>query len=178
MKSKIFGIVSLLMIVVATMTNSCKSVQVSPEQAALDSVANVAARQLMQSKGFMFSGEQLTIRGGRMVNVTPNTNFILVEGDNATIQISPGIGAGPNGVGGFTFKGMVTNYKCEVKKSETIVTFLFSSNGSSGDVRMVLYKNSNKATTYINSTFYRGKTQMWGKILPLGGSRIMEGVSR
>lgn len=163
--------------VVLTSCSSGRDVQKN-EQIRNDSIANAVAVKVIEGKAFMLSADQISSGSGRSLTVTNNTNFIIVEGDQATIQFSPGIGGGPNGVGGFTFKGGVSFYKVKHANSgDVTVQFHFSSTLMSGDVSLTLYKRSTRATAYINSTYYRGKAQMWGTVKPLGASQIVEGQS-
>lgn len=179
MKTRLTAFVAAMLVIAFFLPTSCKTAyNADPQQRALDSIAYQTAQKLIQGKGFMLSGDQLSMGNSPMFNVTSNTNFIIVEGNGATVQISPGIGAGPNGVGGITFRGDVSDYKVDTSRKDAVATFRFSANGGSGDIRIVLYRNSNKATAYINSTFYRGKAQLQGQILPLGGTQILEGTTR
>jgi hypothetical protein len=149
------------------------------EQQRTDSIANSVAIRMIQNKVFMFTADQIYGSRGRQAHVTSNTNFISVKGNQATIQIAPGIVAGPNGVGGVTFKGSVSAYRVDTKKNgDTVVKFQFNSNFGSGDVILTLYKRSLRASAFINSTFYRGKAQMLGTIEAPGSSRIIEGYAR
>lgn len=179
MNAKLTTFVAALLVLAFILPTSCKTAyNADPQQRARDSIVFLTAEKLIQGKGFMLSGDQLSIDNSPFFNVTSNTNFIIVEGNGATVQISPGIGAGPNGVGGITFRGDISDYKVDTSRKDAVVTFRFNANGGSGDIRIVVYKNSNKATAYVNATFYRGKAQLHGLILPLGGTQIMEGTTR
>lgn len=179
MKARLTTFVAAMLLLAFFLPTSCKTAyNADPQQRAMDSIAFLTAQKLIQGKGFMLSGDQLSIDNSPFFNVTSNTNFIIVEGNAATVQISPGIGAGPNGVGGITFQGDVSDFKVDTSHKDAVATFRFSANGGSGDIRIVLYSNSNKATAYVNATFYRGKAQLQGKILPLGGTQILEGTTR
>lgn len=179
MKVRLTTFIAAMLVLAFLLPTSCKTAyNADPQQHAMDSIAFLTAQKLIQGKGFMLSGDQLSIDNSPFFNVTSNTNFIVVEGNGATVQISPGIGAEPNGVGGITFQGEVSDFKVDTSRKDAVATFHFRANGGSGDVRIVLYKNSNKATAYVNATFYRGKAQLQGQILPLGGTQIMEGTTR
>lgn len=166
-------------IVLSVIVSSCSSLHSSGgKTSAEDSIANVVGRKLIEGKAFMITGERVTVGNSPMVTVTPNTNFLIVEGNVATVQISPRIAGGPNGVGGFTFSGDISNYEVSVgKKGNVSVRFRVMANGGSAEITMSMYAGCNRATAMISATFHRGRAQIEGLVVPLGSNSVIEGRS-
>lgn len=180
MKRKIFVLGALLSFFVSIMTigSSCSTTR-SAETAYQDSIANIAAQRMLQQGNFVLLGERLTF--GRMSTrtVTPNTNFIIVRNGEATVQASPGIAGGPNGVGGITFTGTITNYRVTTdKKGRTTAKFHLSAPIGSSDVTVTLEKGYNGATGYVSGDFTGRDIVLGGKIQSTGDARFIEGRSR
>lgn len=143
-----------------------------------DSIANVAAQRMLQSADFVLTGTQLTI-GSRTFTVTPNTNFVLVQGEKAIVQASPRIAGGPNGVGGITFAGTISGYKSEVnKKGQTLVKFHIMAPIGSATVSVVLEKGYNGATANVSGDFNGRNILLRGKIQSTGTGNYIQGRSR
>ena len=155
-------------------TNSCKTTQ-SPEQIYADSVANNVAQLLLKHR--RFTADQITINQSTLINVSDNTNFLLVDSINGVVQLSPLFAGGPNSVGGFTVSGDVS--KCETKTTkdgDLLVTYRVSATVGSTDVQIRLHKGKNEASATIYATFNNGRATLRGKIEPLN-TRYFQGRS-
>lgn len=156
------AVVAVLVTVVTT--NSCKTVE-STEQAYADSVANNIARLQLSHRRFVLTADQITINHSSIINVSDNTNFILVDSINGVIQLSPRFSGGPNSIGGFTVSGDVSNYETKTTKDgDLIVTYRLTAIVGTTDVRIRLNKNKNKAEATINATFNNARATLNGKI--------------
>ena len=70
------------------------------------------AVQAIKERKFVLEADRVTFKRGRSAFVTSNTNFILLNGDRASVQIAfNGAFAGPNGIGGVTVDGTVGEVK-------------------------------------------------------------------
>lgn len=152
-------------------TNSCKTL--SPEESARraynDSVANNVARLQLKHRKFVLTADQITINNSPIINVSDNTNFVLADSMTGVVQVSPMMSGGPNSLGGFTVTGDVTNYEIiEAKNGDVTVTYRLSAPIGSTDVRILLYKGSNKAQATVTPTFRRGRATLNGEIKALG----------
>ena len=59
------------------------------------------AVQALKNKDFVLEADRIEFKRGSFVYVTPNTNFVSVKGEKATIQLAFNTpAAGPNGIGG------------------------------------------------------------------------------
>ena len=161
-------------------TNSCKTV--SPEESSRraynDSVASNVARLQLKYRKFVLTADQITINQSPIINVSDNTNFILSDSLTGVVQVSPRFSGGPNSLGGFTVKGDITNYEMKTAKNgDVTVTYRLSAPIGSTDVRILLYKGSNKAEATITPTFNRGRATLNGEIKALGTQQYFEGRS-
>ncbi len=163
----------LFYIVLATVSllalSGCKALnsQPTPEQIK----AHDTAVELLKAKAFLIKAERLTVQNRSIPSAMENTNFITIIGDNALVQVSPGMSGGPNGVGGFTVRGTTTGYKLTPKDNgEIMVQFHVSATVGSCDVTIVLNSRTSDATAYINNTFRNLKATIFGKVAPIDDS--------
>lgn len=146
-----------------------------------DSIANIAARRMMENGDFILVADRLTMGRGSTRSVTPNTNFVLVnqQTGEATVQASPGISGGPNGVGGITLSGTLNNYRVQTASNGlTTVKFHLSATIGSADVTIVLEKGYNGATAHVSGDFTGRDLTLYGKIQSSGSASYFQGRGR
>ena len=87
------------------------------EKAAKEAEANALFEQAVQAlknKDFVLEADRIEFKRGSFVYVTPNTNFVSVKGEKATIQLAFNTpAAGPNGIGGITVDGTTSGVRDE-----------------------------------------------------------------
>lgn len=178
----------ILFIAVAVLSlASCKTL--SPEQQAakareqameqkLDSVKFVTLRSALLNKSFVLEAEDLIFKRGQRANVSSATNFIACKGDKASVQVATFNGGGPNGVGGITVDGTVSNYETKSdKRGNFIVKFFVQGSAISADVNITLFKNSSRASAFINPSFNSRDLTLEGNIVPFDNSSVFKGCS-
>ncbi|MCD8386042.1 MAG: DUF4251 domain-containing protein [Bacteroidales bacterium] len=171
MRALRFVILLVATAMIAAAGSGCKALKGSEESAKADSINYVVGKALIENQTFLMSVNRVMIMNVTIPSVTPTTNFILVMGDKGVVQLSPGHSGGPNGVGGFTVKGNITDYKYSVNKNgEVNLQFHLSAPIGSCDVQATMVKGSNRATAFVQSTFHRGRTTMYGTIQPIDDS--------
>lgn len=175
---KLCGLIPLICIAIVMCTSSCGSVSGGKSKYSYaDSVAHNVARMQMTNRQFVLTASRITIGNSPTMNVTDNTNFVLVNGEDGIIQLSPRIGGGFNGVGGFTTSGKVQDYKVkESNNGDLLVTFRLMATIGSAEVRINLFKGYNGAQALVDATFSRGKATLNGEIKALNANYI-EGMS-
>ncbi len=148
-------------------------------QAALDSLLHKEALEAVESKAFTLEADQVTFKYGQVAYVTPNTNFVCVNGDEATLQTAFNIPiSGFNGLGGITVDGTLSNFKTEhLKDGDATVSMQVMGTGVSATVFIRLYKDSNKATVSIMPNFSSNNISLTGYIVPLQKSNVFKGRS-
>ena len=148
------------------------------ETALADSVAYLKALRSLERHDFALEADQLTLRRGRVVFVSSDTNFVTLSGDMATVQVAPFMGGGPNGIGGITLEGRASGIRIQKLKRDDI---LFSMNvfgrGISATLNIRLYGGSNRASVSIDPNFSSNRIQLSGLLLPLDESRTFRGTA-
>lgn len=173
---------TLVIAAVAALSLSCLSCRTtSPAelkmQAYADSVANNVAKLQLKYKKFVLTADRLTINHSPIINVSDNTNFVVVDSIKGIVQVSPRNFGGPNNMGGITVSGDISNYSMkEDKNGDVTVTYRLTAPVGSTDVRIHLYKGSNRAEATVNATFNRGRATLNGEIKALG-AQYFEGRS-
>lgn len=148
------------------------------EQAANTVLYNDAMTAL-QSKQFVMEADRVIFRNGQSAFVSSNTNFVLVNQERGTVQVAFNTSyAGPNGIGGITVDGSVSEIKTTTdKKGNLNCTFSIQGIGISAQVFLTLIKGSNNATVTITPNFNSNRMSLSGKLVPLENSDIFKGRS-
>lgn len=76
---------------------------------------------MLENKNFVLESDYLEDRYGNRIPVSSTINFVMVDSDEAVIQIGSNWRVGPNGVGGVTAKGRITLW--ELNKNDKNKTF-------------------------------------------------------
>ena len=147
--------------------------------ALVDSLASVQAAAAIKNQDFVLEAQNVTFKNGANVFVNSTTNFIAVKGNRAVVQISPSnLASGPNGVGGVTVDGMITDRSITKDKKGTIT---YSMNvmgvGINAQVEIYMYANSNNASATIYPNFNSNTVWIQGSIVPYENSNVIEGNS-
>ena len=148
-------------------------------RALADSLASVQARAALRNQDFVLQADNIQFRNGNTVFVNSSTNFISVKGNRAVVQISPSnISAGPNGVGGVTVDGMVTDQQVRTDSKGRIT---FSMNvmgiGINAQVEIYMYPDSNQASATVYPNFNANTVWIQGTLVPYENARVIEGSS-
>jgi hypothetical protein len=111
--------------------------------------------------------------------VNSNTNIISVKGDRAVVQISPSnFASGPNGLGGVTVDGMITDRQVVTDKHGRIT---YNMNvmglGINAQVQIYLTPGSSNASATIYPNFNSNTVWLEGTVVPYENSDVIEGSS-
>jgi hypothetical protein len=174
MKTYVFPFIAIILLL-----SGCKAKDplVKQAQQAEDKMWHDKAVQALNDLEFVLEADRITFKYGRFTYVNSNTNFISVHGDRATIQMafnSPY--AGPNGIGGITVDGMVSNVKVNADKKGNI-TYSMSVQGTavSADVRIWIPNGSNRCDAEVNPTFNSGRISFSGNMYSEEDSNVYKG---
>ena len=148
-------------------------------RAIADSIASVQARAALKNQGFVLEIDNITTRSGANLFVDSTTNFISVKGNKAVVQISPrNFASGPNGVGGVTVEGMISDQLISRdKKGRITYSFSVMGIGINAQIEVYLSPDSNDATATIYPNFNSNTIWVEGSIVPYDNSRVFEGMS-
>lgn len=144
-----------------------------------DIIDHSCAMEAMDSMNFVLKADRLVSKRGHTVYVNDITNFISVSGDYATVQIAPSYsGGGPNGVGGITLDGKVSNVKYDIRKNGN-KTLSMNVMGSviSATLFIELYDGGNNAEVTVTSNFHSLKVTLMGTLTPTDDTYIYKGTS-
>ena len=147
-------------------------------KAMMDSINFARAAAAMDNMDFVLRADRLVFKYGHTAYVNSVTNFISVSGDYATVQVAPFYGGGPNGVGGITLDGRVSNVKYETRKNGSR-SLSMSVMGSiiSATLNIELYTGGNNAEVTITSNFRSSKITLIGTLTQPDDTYIYKGTS-
>ena len=147
-------------------------------KAMMDSINFARAAAARDNMDFVLRADRLVFKYGHTAYVNSVTNFISVSGDYATVQVAPFYGGGPNGVGGITLDGRVSNVKYETRKNGSR-SLSMSVMGSiiSATLNIELYTGGNNAEVTITSNFRSNKITLTGTLTPPDDTYIYKGTS-
>ncbi|WP_299229461.1 DUF4251 domain-containing protein [uncultured Bacteroides sp.] len=148
-------------------------------QEKLDSLMFVEAEKAISEKDFTLEADKVVFKYGQTAFVESSTNFVSVNGDKSVVQVAFNIPAsGPNGLGGITLDGTVSNYEVKKDKKGNIqVSMNVLGTGISAMVDISLYSGSNKASVTILPNFSSNRMTLNGIIIPSSKSRVFKGRS-
>ncbi len=146
-------------------------------QQAIDSMAYADALQALRDTCFTLEADQVVFKYGHRAYVSPTTNFVAVQDGRATAQVAFNIPAvGPNGIGGVTVEGPITEYKMTAdKKGNTMLTANVMGTSLSARLYISMCKGTNKASIEILPTFNSRRITLEGVILPPDKSFVIKG---
>ena len=146
------------------------------EQAVADSLAHLKALRSLDRLDFALEADRLTLRRGRVVFVSSDTNFVTLSGDMATVQVAPFMGGGPNGIGGITLEGHASNIRVRTdKRGNTTFSMNVFGRGISATLSIRLPAGSNRVSVSIDPNFSSDRIQLTGVLVPLDESRVFKG---
>ena len=155
-------------------TNSRKAARQveKARRAAMDSVL-----QALESGAFVVEVDRLIFKRGRTASVSSNTNFVSRDGDEAFVQIAFNtVLAGPNGVGGITVRGNVSDVTVRTdKKGYLYYGMNVQGIGISARVDIMLIPGADRASVTVDPNYSSNRITMEGRVLPSVDSRVFKG---
>lgn len=137
------------------------------------------AFQSLKDGTFVLEANRIMFKYGNYANVSPNTNFVMGNGNKATIQLAFNTPyAGPNGIGGITVDGNVSNVKLDVSPKGAI-TYSMNVQGVavSAQVLIRMHEGSNYCTATVNPTFSGNTITFSGYLYSKDDSSVYKGRS-
>lgn len=148
-------------------------------QKALDQLLFDEAKQAIDNKTFVLEADQVVFKRGESAFVSSNTNFVAVKKDNAVVQVAFNIPvSGPNGIGGVTVTGSISNYKMSTNKRGDIqISMNVMGTAISAQVNMTLYNGSDNATVEVSPNFSSNRFTLNGRLVPMQKANVYKGQS-
>lgn len=149
------------------------------EEQASDAVAYQQAVQAIKDKQFVLEANQVIFKYGQTAFVSSNTNFVMLNGNKATVQIAFNTPyPGPNGIGGVTVDGTASDMKVTTDKRGNVnCNFSVQGIGISAQVFITLTNGGNNATVTVNPNFNSNTLTLSGNLVPLQQSDVFKGRS-
>lgn len=135
------------------------------------------AVECIKKGSFVIEADQLLFPQGMSKFVSPLTNFVSMNEGNAVIQISTSyFNPGPNGLGGITVEGSVSDITMSTdKKGFVYYNFMVQGAVVSATVNIQLLGNGNRATVTIYPNFNSNNLTMTGEVVPYNQSDVFQG---
>ena len=145
-----------------------------------DSVQYAQAIVAIRNGSWALEASSIAFNNGNTDFVTPSTNYVSINNDIGTIQTAldnTNIYS-PNGLGGVTLQGNVSNGQLTVDNQGNIYyNYILQGNNVSATVNIMIAANSNQATAYISPNFGSGNITMNGSIYPYKQAGVIQGTS-
>lgn len=144
-----------------------------------DSLAYIQGKAALKNQDFVLEATSVTFKNGTTAFVNSSTNFISLKGNKAVVQISPSsFASGPNGVGGVTVEGNVTDLQIRTdKKGRTTLSMNVMGIGINAQVEVYMYPGTNRANATVYPNFNSNTVWLQGSIVPYENSNVFEGNS-
>ena len=145
-----------------------------------DSVQYAQAIVAIRNGSWALEASSIAFNNGNTDFVTPSTNYVSINNSIGTIQTAldnTNIYS-PNGLGGVTLQGNVSNGQLTVDNQGNIYyNYILQGNNVSATVNIMIAANSNQATAYISPNFGSGNITMNGSIYPYKQAGVIQGTS-
>lgn len=141
-----------------------------------ESAAVVSA--MVHYASFVLEANQLRNKQGESIMVTTALNFVAADSTTGVLQIGDDAGIGPNGVGGITVEGNITEYKfTENERNGTFtVSYYLQTPVGTYDIRLTAFPNGRAEATLSNAT-WGGRITFSGQLIPPMMSRVYKGMA-
>lgn len=171
-----FSMILLLASCGSAMTPEEKAAQAQKQAAedALNQVQYDQAIAALDNKTFVLEAERVDFKRGAFQYVNSTTNFVSVDGDNATIQLAlNGPAPGVNGIGGITVEGKATDIKKTVdKKGNVTYNMHVMGIGVSATVYFRMTNGTNDCTATVTPDFNGAMISFTGSVYPTSESNV------
>lgn len=148
-------------------------------QQQIDSLQHVEAAEAVADSMFTLEADHVVFKYGQRAYVTSTTNFVAVKKDRATVQVAFNVPvAGPNGMGGVTVDGVVSDYHMSTDRHGNLTTTMnVLGAGISARLTILLFADTNEAKVEISPNFNSQRLTLEGHILPSSRSFVVKGNS-
>lgn len=156
--------------------NAQRQAQKAKEEAE-DQAWHQAAVQAIKERSFVLEADRIEFKRGQFVYVTPNTNFVSLDGDHAVVQLAFNTAyAGPNGIGGITVDGTASGVEVKTdKKGNVNIKMMVQGSAISASVTIRMAAGSNKATATVSPNFNSNRISFTGTLYPTSESNVFKG---
>lgn len=153
--------------------------QLKKEQKAEELAESAAVVDAMVTYAkFVLEANSLRNKQGEALQVTSSLNFVAADSTTGVIQVGDDAGIGPNGVGGVTVQGNISDYKFtkHEKSGSYDITYYLQTPVGTYDVRLTAFPDGRAEATLSNAT-WGGRIVFSGNLIPPGISRVYKGFA-
>lgn len=140
----------------------------------IDSVRFARAIEALNDGYYVVQFTSLDSYGYMAAGLSPDANFLVVQGDRAIFQTAALNGRmGYNGMGGMTLTGQVRNVKIKTgKKGDVTCHFTLYGRNVNAAVQINIPHNGANATVFFSPNFGRGRLTAYGRLSPYSNPEL------
>lgn len=148
-------------------------------EAVQDSVAFLKAVEALKAGNWVLEADNVVFRNGMLRFVSSNTNYVAVQDGEGTVQTAfDNFVYSPNGLGGVTVQGQVSDQKISQDKDGNLfMNFSIFGGAISATLNLTLTVGTNEASIYISPNFNGNNLTMNGNLVPYDEATIFEGTT-
>ena len=150
-------------------------------EAQQDSIAYFKAVDALKTGAFVLEADNVTFPNGITRYVSSTTNYVQVDNGEGIVQTAFtnfAYNPGPNGLGGVTVEGNISDLKLkEDKDGNYFYSYTIQGVAISATVFITLTGGTNQASVNISPNFNNNNMTMTGTILPLDESTVFQGTT-
>ena len=153
--------------------------ELKQKEAIQDSVTFQKALNALTSGNWVLEADNVVFRNGMMRYVSANTNYVAIKNGEGTVQTAfNNFVYSPNGLGGVTVQGQVSDQKISRDKDGNVfMNFSIFGGSISATLNLTLTVGTNEASVYISPNFNGNTLTMNGNLVPYDEATIFEGTT-
>lgn len=134
-------------------------------------------KSMLENRDFVLEADRLLDKRGNTFIVNSTINFVAVDSATAVIQIGSNYRLGPNGVGGVTAKGKITNWKLTENKKQKSFNLTINVMTTIGIYDLSFMIGPLNSATATLTGLRAGQLTFEGRLIPYTESSVYEGQS-
>ena len=150
-------------------------------EAQQDSIAFEKALVALKEGSFVLEADNIMFPNGIIRYVTSSTNYVEVQDGQGIVQTAFSnfsYNPGPNGLGGVTVQGNISEPEIKTDKHGNVFyNFSISGIAISATISITLTGGTNEASAYISPNFNNNIITMTGHIVPYEESVVFQGMT-
>jgi hypothetical protein len=153
--------------------------ELKQKEAIQDSVTFQKALNALTSGNWVLEADNVVFRNGMLRYVSANTNYVAIQNGKGTVQTAfNNFVYSPNGLGGVTVQGQVSDQKISRDKDGNVfMNFSIFGGSISATLNLTLTVGTNEASVYISPNFNGNTLTMNGNLVPYDEATIFEGTT-
>ena len=150
-------------------------------EAQQDSIAFEKALVALKEGSFVLEADNIMFPNGIIRYITSSTNYVEVQDGQGIVQTAFSnfsYNPGPNGLGGVTVQGNISEPEIKTDKHGNVFyNFSISGIAISATISITLTGGTNEASAYISPNFNNNNITMTGHIVPYEESVVFQGMT-